>query len=116
MIKRVHAAGRWFFLRADGLFIRLFGEKLNPLYYLGSISYYMFWIVVVSGLYVYAFYETGIDTTYQSVEGLTTRQWWAGGIMRSLHRYASDALVLTMLLHLARHFFFDHYRAFRAFS
>ena len=24
--------------------------------------------------------------------------------MRSLHRYASDAMVLTMVLHLARHF------------
>lgn len=36
--------------------------------------------------------------------------------MRSLHRYASDAMVLTMLLHLARHFFFDRYRGFRAFS
>jgi len=116
VIKRIHAAGQWFFLRADGLFNRLFGEKLNPLYYLGSISYYMFWIVVVSGLYVYAFYETGIDTTYASVERLTTHQWWAGGIMRSLHRYASDAMVLTMLIHLARHFFFDHYRSFRAFS
>ena len=36
--------------------------------------------------------------------------------MRSAHRYASDAMVLTMLLHLARHFAFDRYRSFRAFS
>ncbi|MCX7892777.1 MAG: FAD-binding oxidoreductase [Burkholderiales bacterium] len=116
VLQRIHAAGQWLFLRADGVANRLFGERLNPLYYLGPISYYMFWIVVASGLYVYAFYETGIDTTYASVERLTVAQWWAGGIMRSLHRYASDAMVLTMLLHLARHWFFDHYRAFRAFS
>ena len=36
--------------------------------------------------------------------------------MRSLHRYASDVMVLTMVLHLLRHFTFDHYRAFRWFS
>ena len=36
--------------------------------------------------------------------------------MRSLHRYASDGMVLGMLLHLTRHFVFDHYRGFRWFS
>ena len=116
MLKAIHEGGRAVFLRADALFNRVFGDAVNPLYYLGAISYFMFWIVVVSGFYVYAFYETGVDTTYPSVERLTRGQWWAGGVMRSLHRYASDAMVLTMLLHLARHFFFDRYRGFRAFS
>jgi ferredoxin len=76
----------------------------------------MFWLVVASGFYVYAFYDTGIDDTFESVEALTHNQWWAGGVMRSIHRYASDAMILTMLLHLARHFCFDRYRSFRAFS
>jgi NAD(P)H-flavin reductase len=112
----IHAPGQRLFLVLDRVFNRVFGEALNPLYYLGAISYYMFWIVLVSGFYVYAFYDTGVATTYESVERLTHAQWYAGGVMRSLHRYASDAMVLTMLLHLARHFVFDHYRGFRAFS
>lgn len=116
MIQAIHAAGRTLWLRVDAVFNRVFGDALNPLYYLGAISYFMFWVVVASGFYVYAFYETGVDTTYASVERITHSQWWAGGVMRSLHRYASDAMVLTMLLHLARHFFFDRYRGFRAFS
>ena len=36
--------------------------------------------------------------------------------MRSFHRYASDAMVLAMVLHLVRHFAFDQYRSFRWFS
>ena len=36
--------------------------------------------------------------------------------MRTLHRYASDGMVITMLLHLVRHFCFDRYRGFRWFS
>ena len=36
--------------------------------------------------------------------------------MRSVHRYASDAMVLTMLLHMLRHFAFDRMRGFRWFS
>lgn len=116
MLKRVHLAGQWLFLKVERVFNLLFGDRLNPFYYLGAISYWMFWIVVVSGLYIYAFYETGLDTTYASVESITHGQWYLGGVIRSVHRYASDAMVLTMLLHLLRHFVFDHYRSFRAFS
>lgn len=116
MVNLVRGFGRRVFLALDQVFNRAFGEKLNPLYFLGAISYFMFWVVVVSGFYVYAFYETGVDTTFQSVERVTHGQWFAGGVMRSLHRYASDAMVLTMLLHLVRNFVFDRYRGFRAFS
>jgi len=116
VLRLIPAAGRRLFLLADRLFNRLFGNATNPLYYLGSISCLMFALVTVSGFYLYAFYETGVDTTYASVERLTHGQWWLGGVMRSVHRYASDAMVLTMLLHLARHFCFDRYRSFRAFS
>jgi NAD(P)H-flavin reductase/ferredoxin len=116
MLRFIHGAGRRAFLAIEAGFNRAFGDELNPLYYLGAISYLMFWVVVASGFYVYVFYETGVDTTYASVERITHLQWFAGGIMRSLHRYASDAMVVTMLLHMARHFFFDRYRGFRAFS
>ena len=116
MLKRIHLTGQWLFLRVERLFNRLFGDRLNPLYHLGAISYWMFWVVVASGLYIYAFYETGLDTTYASVEAITHKQWYLGGLLRSVHRYASDAMVLTMFLHLLRHFFFDQYRNFRAFS
>lgn len=116
MFNFVRGSGRRAFLALERRFNQVFGENLNPLYFLGSISYFMFWVVVVSGFYVYAFYETGVDTSFESVERLARVQWFAGGVMRSLHRYASDAMVLTMLLHLARNFFFDRYRGFRAFS
>jgi NAD(P)H-flavin reductase len=116
LLRTLHRAGRAVYLRVDAIFLRVFGEALNPLYHLGAISYLMFWVVVASGFYVYAFYETGVDTTFASVERLTQTQWFAGGVMRSVHRYASDAMVLTMLLHLLRHFVFDRYRSFRAFS
>ncbi len=112
----VQRAGQSVFLAMDRLGNAVFGERFNPLYYLGAISFWMFWLVVGSGLYVYAFYETGVDKTYASVQAITHGQWYAGGILRSVHRYASDAMVFTMGLHLARHFCFDRYRGFRAFS
>lgn len=116
MLRRLQAAGQWLFLHAERVLNRAFGERCNPLYYLGAISYGMFWVVVASGFYIYVFYETGVDTTYASVERITHGQWYLGGVLRSVHRYASDAMVLSMLLHMTRHFVFDRYRSFRAFS
>jgi CDP-4-dehydro-6-deoxyglucose reductase, E3 len=104
------------FLAVEKAFNALFGERLNPFYYLGAISYFLFWIAVASGLYLYAFFETGLGSAYASVESLTQGQWYAGGILRSLHRYASDGLVVTMLLHMLRHFTFGRHRGWRWFS
>ena len=116
MLKLVQKAGQWAFRRADGVFNRVFGEHLNPLFHLGALAYLMLWVVVVTGLYLYVFFKTGVQEAYDSVQSLTVQQWWLGGVFRSVHRYASDAMVLTMGLHLARHFVFDHYRSFRWFS
>jgi NAD(P)H-flavin reductase/quinol-cytochrome oxidoreductase complex cytochrome b subunit len=116
MLKVLHRAGQALFLAVERRFNAMFGDALNPFYHLGAIAYFLLWIAVGSGLYLYIFFSTGVAEAYQSVEQLTHNQWWLGGIMRSLHRYASDAMVLAMALHLVRHFVFDHYRSFRWFS
>ncbi|HEX9182963.1 MAG TPA: ferredoxin-NAD reductase, partial [Burkholderiales bacterium] len=116
MIRRIHLIGQWFFMKVEGLFNLAFGERNNPLYYLGPISYYLMWVVVASGLYLYAFFETSVTGAYGSVEALTHGQRYAGGVLRSVHRYASDGVVITMALHLVRHWTFDRYRGFRWFS
>ncbi|MEX2240436.1 MAG: cytochrome b N-terminal domain-containing protein [Burkholderiales bacterium] len=116
MVHRIHLIGQWFFLKVEALFNLAFGDRLNPLYYLGPIAYYLMWLVVASGLYLYVFFETSVGGAYDSVEALTHGQPWAGGVLRSVHRYASDGVVLVMVLHLVRHWCFDRYRGFRWFS
>src|SRR5512132_3252034 len=112
MLKLVQRAGQAAFLAAERVFNRVFGDALNPFYYLGAIAYFLLWVVVGSGLYLYVFFKTGVNEAYASVEYLTREQWWLGGLMRSFHRYASDAMVLAMALHLVRHYVFDQYRSF----
>jgi NAD(P)H-flavin reductase/ferredoxin len=116
MLKLIHKTLQWFFMRVEGIFNIAFGDKLNPLYHLGTITFWQFWLVCVSGLYLFIFADTGVTDAYESVEAITHEQWWLGGILRSVHRYASDGMVLTMLLHMVRHFAFDKYRGFRWFS
>jgi len=116
MIKLSQRLGQAVFLRLESALNRIFGTVLNPFYSLGAIAYLMFWIVVVSGFYIYIFYDTGVEDAFGSVEYITHEQWYLAGIMRSLHRYASDGMILFGVLHMVRNFVFDRYRNFRWFS
>ncbi|WP_370869815.1 FAD-binding oxidoreductase [Polaromonas sp.] len=116
MIKLLQQLGQAIFLRLESALNRIFGTVLNPFYSLGAITYLMFWIVVVSGFYIYIFYDTGVEDAFGSVEYITHEQWYLAGIMRSLHRYASDGMILFGVLHMVRNFVFDRYRNFRWFS
>jgi NAD(P)H-flavin reductase/ferredoxin len=104
------------FMPIESVFNAVFGDKLNPLYHLGTIAFWQFWLVTISGLYLYIFADTGVKDAYESVEAITHDQWWAGGIMRSTHRYATNGMIFTMVLHMLRHFAYDRYRGFRWFS
>lgn len=116
MIKFSQRIGQSVLLRLESALNGIFGTTLNPFYYLGAITYLMFWIVVVSGFYIYIFYDTGVEDAFNSVEYITHEQWYMGGVMRSLHRYASDGMILFGVLHMLRNYVFDRYRNFRWFS
>jgi coenzyme F420-reducing hydrogenase delta subunit/ferredoxin len=101
---------------AEAGFDRAFGAGANPWRHLGALSFFLFWIVAASGIYLYALFDTSVEGAYASVEHLTRAQWYLGGIMRSLHRYASDAMVVTVSLHLIKEFLLGRYAGFRWFS
>ncbi|MBC8339964.1 MAG: hydrogenase iron-sulfur subunit [Rhodospirillales bacterium] len=101
----------WF----ERLFDRPFGAKWNPLRQPGTLAFFFFWVSAVTGIYVFILFDTSIGGAFLSVESMT-EQWYLGGVMRSLHRYASDAMVLTAIVHLAREFSLDRYRGVRWFS
>ncbi len=88
--------------RMEGLFSRAFGGENNPFHHLGALTIFFFYVALVTGIYLFIFYRTSLEGAWESVEYLTREQWYAGGIMRSLHRYASDAAVITLGIHLVR--------------
>ncbi len=116
MLEAIQRAGRRVFAFVENAFDAAFGPRINPFYHLGALSFFFFWVVTASGIYLYIFFETSIDGAYRSVEYLTHTQWYLGGVARSLHRYASDAMVIIVLLHLAREFVLDRYRGVRWYA
>jgi ferredoxin/mono/diheme cytochrome c family protein len=76
--------------------------RLNPLPHAGTISVVLFFIVVVTGIYITLFFEFGFEASFNSVAKLTSHP--IQRFMRTAHRYSSAALVVTTLVHAWRIF------------
>lgn len=97
-------------------FDRIFGSRGNPLRQLGALAFLAFWLLALSGIWLYAVLDTSAGGAYVSIEALSRSPWSPGGLMRSLHRYAADAFVLFTALHLLREALHGRWRWFRRFS
>lgn len=85
--------------------------RLNPLYHTGTISIFLFGIVLLTGVYLTAFFQYGFESSYEAVARMEENP--ANRLIRAIHRYASVALVVTSLLHGWRTFFQDRFRGAR---
>ncbi|MGI9305492.1 MAG: hydrogenase iron-sulfur subunit [Gammaproteobacteria bacterium] len=102
--------------KIESAYDAVFTPAWNPLYQLGALGWFFYWIVAASGIYLYIFFDSGVTDAYVSVERITNVQWYAGGVMRSFHRYASDALVIVVMIHLVREYILDRLRGARWFA
>jgi quinol-cytochrome oxidoreductase complex cytochrome b subunit len=94
---------------------RMFGVAANPLRNLGALGYLFFWVLAATGIYLYAFFDTSAAGAYGSIERLSSNQWYLGGVLRSMHRYAADGFVAVSFAHLAREWALGRFRRNRAF-
>jgi len=116
VLEALQRAGQGLLHAFRAILDRGFGPRLNPFNHLGALTIYFFWIVLVSGIWLFIFFRTSVTGAFESVEYLTREQWYLGGVMRSLHRYASDAAIVTLVLHIVSEFIYDRHRGARWFS
>lgn len=93
---------------------RVFAPGANPWRHLGALAFLSLVTCTVSGLYLYALFDTSAAGAYQS--GLALDGSVPGRLVRGVHRYSADALVVFTGLHLAREAARGHFRAHRAWS
>jgi len=111
---RLLALAGW--LRVEGVLDAVFGSAANPLRQLGALGFLLFWLLAVSGIYLYAVIDTSVTASWTSIDRLSREQWYLGGVLRSVHRYAADAFILVMGLHLLREALHGRYHGFRRYS
>jgi ferredoxin/coenzyme F420-reducing hydrogenase delta subunit len=99
----------------EARFDAAFGSRLNPLRHLGAIGFLALWLLAASGVVLYIVLDTSVAGAWRSIEALAQVPFGLGRLLRGLHRYAADVLVLAMALHLLREWLHGHERGFRRF-
>jgi len=102
--------------RLSAAFDHAFDASDNPWRHLGALAFLCLVVAVASGAIAYALYDTSVSGAYQSGLRLQNDPMLLGRLLRGLHRYAADALVLLTGLHLLREAVRGHYRGVRWFS
>ena len=92
------------------------GAGVNPLRHCGALAVLMLGLLLVSGVWLYAVFDTSASGAYASIARLGDRPHAPGGMMRSLHRYATDAFLLFTFLHLLREALLGRWRHFRRYT
>ena len=109
------------FLVCEDLTNKVITSKYNPFYYHGALPQFVMYILFLSGLLLFAYYVPTGENAYNSknlVNAFTsvdyiTKEIPFGAVIRGVHRYAGDAMVIFIFLHMIRVWFTDRYRQYR---
>ena len=110
---RQHGLNAW--RAVEGGFDAAFGSRLNPLRHLGATGFLAFWLLATSGVVLFIVFDTSVTGAWRSIDALSRLPFGLGRLLRGLHRYAADVLVLVTALHLLREWLHGHARGFRRF-
>ncbi len=77
---------------------------------LGGTPAYLFFIQLTTGILLSFYYVPSPDHAYESVAAITTTIPF-GWFLRSIHKWASNLMIITVLLHMCRVFFSCAFRS-----
>lgn len=71
---------------------------------LGGISATLAVVLIITGVLLMFRYDASVETAYTSVQLIETQVWF-GSLIRALHHWSANLLVITAFLHLLRVFY-----------
>lgn len=104
-----------FFLHVQGAKTHL--NTLRPIYSLGLglISLYLLMITILSGVLLMIYYNPSIEGAYNSVKDINYVVF-AGRLLRNIHKWSGEGMIIAVLLHMARVFYTGSYKRGREFN
>ena len=113
---RLRQLGHWFGDRIGLESIRGFlAHKTVPVhsstiwYYFGGITLFLFVIQVLTGILLLLYYRPTAAEAFESVQFIMTQVQF-GWLVRSIHSWAANLMVLTAMIHMFSAFFLRAYR------
>ncbi|HVM15062.1 MAG TPA: selenite/tellurite reduction operon b-type cytochrome ExtP [Egibacteraceae bacterium] len=99
--------------------VKRHGLKLTYTYCLGGLSFFLFILLTITGIFLMFFYRPaagpGNELAYIDMQNLRDTVAF-GELVRNLHRWAAHGMVLTVFLHMARVFYHGAYKPPREFN
>src|SRR2546428_7641022 len=83
-------------LRLDVWVNRLYPTDFNPLYYTGGLSNLFLFTLVLSGIFLFFYYDASLGEAFASVQYITDRVPY-GGIQPGVHYFTRDAFTRPTL-------------------
>jgi len=104
-----------FFLHIQGA--RMHKNSIRPSYTfgMGLISFFLMVITFVSGALLMIYYSPSVENAYNSVKDINYVVSF-GRLMRNVHKWAGEGMIIFVLLHMARVFFTSSYKKGREFN
>ena len=94
--------------------VRKSGVKLEFTWCMGGISFFLFLVETVTGVFLMFYYRPTIEFAYADIIDL--REQIPLGMTRELHRWGAHAMVITVWLHMYRVFLTGSYKPPREFN
>ncbi len=113
--ERSRAISRNFFLHIHAARIHPFSLRPSYTLGLGLISFFLFLILLVSGILLMFYYTPSVERAYSSILDIT-QVVIAGRFIRNIHRWAAHGMVLSVMLHMLRVFYTGSYKRNRGFN
>ena len=104
-----------FFLHIHPVRVRRSWIRMSYTLCLGGLSFFLFIVLTVTGLYLMFYYVPSVEHAYQDMYDLKFVVTF-GSVIRNMHRWAAHAMVITVWLHVARVFYTGAYKKPREFN
>jgi quinol-cytochrome oxidoreductase complex cytochrome b subunit len=99
--------------------VKRHGLKLTYTFCLGGLSFFLFILLTVTGIFLMFFYrpsaELAAGQAYTDIEALRNNVVF-GDIVRNIHRWGAHLMVITVFLHMGRVFYTGAYKPPREFN
>ena len=99
--------------------VKRHGLKLTYTYCLGGLSFFLFIMLTITGIFLMFFYRpsagSGAELAYLDMQNLRAVVTF-GDLVRNMHRWAAHLMVFSVFLHMARVFYHGAYKPPREFN
>jgi quinol-cytochrome oxidoreductase complex cytochrome b subunit len=95
--------------------VKRHGVKLSYTLCLGGLSFFLFILLTITGIFLMFYYTPTAELAYSDIETLSTDVAF-GSLVRNMHRWGAHLMVLSVFLHMSRVFYHGAYKPPREFN